>query len=393
MSVTQLDRRVDAPHRLFPWAAVLLAVETMVFAFVVAGTHGLIVALPKPLTTDFVSFYAAGELGWRHTASLAYDMAAHYDVEQAVTAPGIGYQYFFYPPVWLLPLAPLSRLPYLASFILFQATTLAAFLGAVRLVLPSAGWRTVVVVLAFPAVWWTFGQGQNSFLTAALFTAGLALLWRRPILAGVLLGCLCYKPHIGLLIPVALVAGRHWRAFASAGVTVVVVVLLSIAVFGIAPWAAFMARAIASSGIYADGHINLAGMVTPFALARLAQAPSAAASAVQAVMALLAAGFVWHAWRRPAKPEAQAAALLAATLLAAPILLLYDYVIAEAALVFLFAANGRRLPSGITAAIVLAVAAVPFVCLPLATVTPLQIGPIASLALVWLTRPGRYARA
>jgi alpha-1,2-mannosyltransferase len=381
-------------QRSFAWIAVLLAVETMVFAFIVVGTHGLLVELPKPLTTDFVSFYAAGELAWRHTATLAYDMAAHYQAEQAVTAPGIGYQFFFYPPVWLLPLAPLSRLPYLVAFVLFQATTLAAFLGAVRLVLPGAGWRTLIVVLAFPAVWWTFGQGQNSFLTAAFFTAGLALLWRRPVLAGVLLGCLCYKPHIGLLIPVALVAGRHWRAFAAAAVTVAVVVLLSIAVFGIAPWEAFISRATGSSGIYADGHINLAGMVTPFALARLAHAPSSVASAIQAVMALLAAVFVWHAWRRPAvKPEAQAAALLAATLLAAPILLLYDYVLAEAALVFLFAANGRRVPSGITAAIVLAVAAVPLVCLPLATVTPLQIGPLASLALVWLTRPGQYARA
>jgi hypothetical protein len=36
--------------------------------------------------------------------------------------------------------------------------------------------------------------------------------------AGGLLGLLIYKPQLGLLIPVALLAGRHWRA--SEGVAV-----------------------------------------------------------------------------------------------------------------------------------------------------------------------------
>jgi hypothetical protein len=40
----------------------------------------------------------------------------------------------------------------------------------------------------------------------------LSLLERRPLLAGGLLGLLIYKLQLGLLIPVALLAGRHWRA-------------------------------------------------------------------------------------------------------------------------------------------------------------------------------------
>jgi len=47
--------------------------------------------------------------------------------------------------------------------------------------------------------------GQNSTWTAALFGGGL-------------LGLLIYKPQLGLLIPVTLLAGRHWRA--SKGVAV-----------------------------------------------------------------------------------------------------------------------------------------------------------------------------
>jgi hypothetical protein len=60
--------------------------------------------------------------------------------------------------------------------------------------------------------------GQNNTWTAALFGGGLSLLERRPLLAGGLLGLLIYKPQFGLLIPVALLAGRHWRA--SKGVAV-----------------------------------------------------------------------------------------------------------------------------------------------------------------------------
>ena len=52
------------------------------------------------------------------------------------------------------------------------------------------------------------GHGQNGFLTAALLGGALHWLDRRPWLAGVLIGCLAYKPQFGVLIPVALLAGR-----------------------------------------------------------------------------------------------------------------------------------------------------------------------------------------
>ena len=71
-------------------------------------------------------------------------------------------------------------------------------------------------LLAAPAVFINAVGGQNGTWTAALFGGGLSLLERRPLLAGGLLGLLIYKPQLALLIPVALLAGRHWRAFAAA---------------------------------------------------------------------------------------------------------------------------------------------------------------------------------
>ena len=61
-------------HRL---VLVLLAAEIAVFAFMIAGTHGWIVPLQTPTTTDFASFYAAGSLANAGTPQLAYDHAAH----------------------------------------------------------------------------------------------------------------------------------------------------------------------------------------------------------------------------------------------------------------------------------------------------------------------------
>ena len=91
-----------------------------------------------------------------------------------------------------------------------------AFYRALRLAMPGQG--ALLLALAAPAVFINAVGGQNSTWTAALFGSGLSLLERRPLLAGGLLGLLIYKPQLGLLIPVALLAGRHWRA--SEGVAV-----------------------------------------------------------------------------------------------------------------------------------------------------------------------------
>lgn len=50
---------------------------------------------------------------------------------------------------------------------------------------------------------------QNGFLSAGLFGGALVLLERRPVLAGALFGLLTYKPHLGLLVPIVLIADWH----------------------------------------------------------------------------------------------------------------------------------------------------------------------------------------
>ncbi|HEY1503336.1 MAG TPA: glycosyltransferase family 87 protein [Stellaceae bacterium] len=329
-----LDRR-----RVLILSGALLIFELAVFLFMVAGTHGWIIPLERPTSTDFVSFYAAGGLADSGTPALAYDQAAHYVAEQQATETGIEYNFFYYPPVFLLICALFARLPYMTAYIAFQAVSLLLCLLVVRNTVRAKDWATLLPLLAFPSVFWTMGLGQNAFFTAALFGGALLLIDRRPALAGVLFGLLCYKPHFGLLIPVALVAGGRWRAFAGAAVAVAAMIALSAALFGWQTWQDFFALAGGSHSTYESGRIDLAGFVTLFGGLRLMGAPSTIAYAVQGFGTIAAIALVAVVWRANLSLATRSAALTAATLIAVPVALVYDFLLAGIAIAWLIRAG------------------------------------------------------
>jgi Glycosyltransferase family 87 len=325
-----LDRR-----RVTIGAAILLVLQLGGFLFIVAGTHGWIVPLSGPTTTDFVSFYAAGALADAGTPGLAYDHAAHLAAEERITGAGIQYQFFNYPPVFLLLCALLPMLPYLVAFVVFEVGTLVLYLLVATRILGDRSGTAFVVLLAFPMVFWNFGLGQNGFLTAGLFGAATLLIDRRPIVAGLLFGALCWKPQLGLLVPLALVAAGRWRAIAAAAGTVAALTLASLALFGAATWQAFLANAGTSPTIYQSGRILFEGMANTFGAARLLGAGVAPAYALQGLASLVAAGVVVVVWRRNLSLPTRATVLAAATVVAAPLALLYDLMIATIAAAWL----------------------------------------------------------
>ncbi len=318
--------------RLMAYAWILLVCELIGFAFCVAGTHGLIVTLQHPTTSDFVTFYAAGRQADSGAGLLAYDHAAHYAVEQQATAPGIPYFRFYYPPVFLLICATFGWLPYLCAFIAFQVFTFAGCLLAVRKILPDT---KLVFLLAFPAVFWTLGTGQNAFLTAGLFAAATWNIDRRPIVAGLLFGVLCYKPQLGLLIPIALLAGGHGRAFAAAGAAVLALAGLSCLAFGSESWTEFLHSLTVTQSIYTSHANDLAGLASPFgAMLELGQ-ERWLANIVQAAVTLGTAVLVGVVWRCNLSLPVRAAVLLAATPVAVPIVMFYDLMLAGVAIAWL----------------------------------------------------------
>jgi hypothetical protein len=324
-----VDEWLDAA-RVRGYATVLLIGEIALFAFLVAVSYGAFHLVTAPNTTDFVSFYAAGTQLWHGDATPVYDPALHYAAEQRVLGlAGFHYFYFFYPPIFLLICALFPLLPYLAAYIVWLAISGAGFAGIVSLVVGLRG--SLRVLAAFPPVFIVFGTGQNSFLTAAFFAGGTYLLERRPFLAGSCLGVLCLKPQLAVLLPIALVAGRHWRVIAGAAVSAAALIACSLLAFGLGTWRAFLATFATAPGTFSAGAIDLDKLINPFGAVLLAGGDPRWADGAQAAASLIAAILVAAVWWRRERLAVRAALLAAASLIAAPILLDYDLCFAAVA--------------------------------------------------------------
>src|SRR5262249_47044662 len=142
-----------------------------------------------------------------------------------------------YPPTFLFILAPFALLPYLTAFLTWDLVTLTGCVAVVCLIVKRR--PAIALVLASPFTAWNFFAGQNGFLTALLLGASLLFLERRPVVAGVFIGWLTYKPQFGILLPVALVAANQWRAAASAAATFAFFGVASTAIFGAGVWGGF----------------------------------------------------------------------------------------------------------------------------------------------------------
>ena len=361
---------------------VLLLVNLMLTGFALHVLHRPEPGAQRP-AADFVSFHAAGVLAREGRPEAAYDAVAHGAVEAAETGPDHPYQFFFYPPPFLLLCSLLAMLPYGWSLAVFDGATLGLLLLSMRALCGASWQRWLLPVLAFTPSYWAAGLGQNAFLSAALLAGATRLADRRPALAGALFGALCFKPHLGLLVPVALAAGGRWRAFAAASGAVLTLAGTSWLLFGTETWAAFL-RAFAGSGdTYASGRIAFAGMVSPFGAARLAGLPAGAAFGVQGVASVLAAGVVAAAWRRSGSQAVRSAALLAGTALAVPVLLVYDQLICLVAMAWLVREGGEALLPW-ERPVLCAAFVVPLVAVPLGMMWGVPCGPVPAVLVLLL---------
>src|SRR5436190_373861 len=78
--------------------------------------------------------------------------------------------------------------------------------------------RLVLWALAFVPVFAAVSYGQNSLLSLFILAGVFALLRRgRDGLAGIVLGCLLYKPQLVLVLALLLVLERRWRALLGLG--------------------------------------------------------------------------------------------------------------------------------------------------------------------------------
>lgn len=337
----------------------------------------------NPLGTDFLSFWSAANLFWQNRPAAAYDHAALYAVEQSVAGPDSPLYTWLYPPMAFLMTAPLAALPYLPALAAWLGVTLIGYLTALCRILPDQ--RALLPIAAFAPIFINLGHGQNGFLSGALLGWGLILLPRRPWLAGILMGTLIYKPQLGLLLPVALLAAGNWRALLGAGLAAVVLSVSSYALMGVEVWTAFLAKSAYSRLMLEQGLVPWYKMISSFASARMLGAPVGLAWTLQALVGLTAVVAVWRVWRAPVPYLVKVAALATGTLLAAPLALDYDATLLGIAVAAL-AAEGLR--GGFLAGEISILAATwmtPLFWRPLAMATDIPLGLGIMMLLLWLT--------
>jgi arabinofuranan 3-O-arabinosyltransferase len=232
--------------------------------------------------------------------------------------------------------AALASLPYTFAFLVWTAGTFLLYLAAIRTII---GERVgYLLAAAFPPVLANFFVGQNGFLSAALFGGTLILIERRQsILAGVLLGLLSYKPHLGLLFPIALAAGGHWLVIPTASVVASLMAVTSWFAFGSESWFAFLGNIGQSSqAVFSGGKADWSKLQTAFGLVRPLGGGETLAWTAQAAVAATAAVVVALVWRSRASYEIKAATLGVGAMLATPYLYTYDLAVLAVSLAFLF---------------------------------------------------------
>jgi hypothetical protein len=206
----------------------LLALSLWSVYFWNMSTPGLLDRAGNLKGTDFLHFYTLGSLALAHRGADPYNdlynMKAQSDLAAQRVPAAAGIQYLpLYPPQVSLLFAPFARLSYLWALIcwLTLSSLIYGLCGyAIWRACPNLSqyrFTVLILALAFPAFWHLIAWGQTSALALACFTlAFFALRAQREFLAGLALGCLIFKPQLGVAAAVIFVDVRRWKVIAGA---------------------------------------------------------------------------------------------------------------------------------------------------------------------------------
>ena len=293
--------------------------------------------------TDFLHLYTLGSLAAAHRGADLYDMNAQalLAAQRVSAAAGIGYLPLYPPQVSMLFL-PLAYLSY--------GWALALWWGCSALVygiccyciwracpnLRGVGGTILILAMAYPAFFHLIAWGQTSALALGCFTLMFfALRARREFLAGLILGCLIFKPQLGLAAAVVFVSLGAWKTVAGAVFSAVAQLAVGVLYYGMQPLREWL-RALAD-----------ARAVLPWLEPRPYQTYSLRtfwsmlvpwphfAFGLYGLSAIVVLGATIAVWRHPVPLALRYSALLLATVLVAPHFTVYDLVILAPAFLLL----------------------------------------------------------
>ena len=341
--------KLPSPGKLASYGGAIVGI--WIFAGVIQLLRGwwLIDSAGRPVFSNFLCFWAAGKLAAGGQAAASYNWHAISVVEAAAVAPGLTILPWLYPPGFLLVATPLSYLPYLWACALWLLATGIVYILVVRLIFPHR--LTVLLALAAPTTMFNVIETETGFMVAALIGFTLAVLERRPGLAGLALGLLTVKPQFGLLFPILLITSGNWRVFWSATATAIAVAAMASLAFGPAIWSAYL-HAIPTIGaadlgegdrqrLMDGGTIAWCDIQTWYSVARYLGTSSATTWIVYAITTGTCLLAVCWLWRQPVSHNLKSAAAAVAVFIVIPYVMSYDMVVLTVAIAFLLKENHR----------------------------------------------------
>ena len=294
--------------------------------------------------TDFLHLYTLGSIANQHRGADLYDMNAQAALaaERVPEARGIRYLPL-YPPQVSIFFAPLAGLSYGwalvwwwgSSAIVYGLCCFSIWRSCPHLY--DCGATVVILAVAFPAFFHLIAWGQTSALALACFTLMFFLLrHRRDFLAGLVLGCLIFKPQLGLAAAVVFVSTGAWKTALGAIVSTAAQISIGILFYGIEPlrqwmgmlWNVRTMLPLLEPKLYQTHSLRTFwSMLLPWPAISLG---------LYILSAAVALAWTIACWKRRSSPlSLRFSALLFASVLVAPHLTVYDLVILAPAFLLL----------------------------------------------------------
>lgn len=272
-----------------------------------------------PVGSDFLAFWGAGHVAAAGNPAAAYDLAVQQQVQTATASTN--YFAFVNPPPFLFLATPFGMLPYPAAWLAWVVLGFALWAWVSIRAFP----RLWLLVLIYPGALVEAIHGQAGFVTGAALVYAATRLDRRPLASGAAIGTLLIKPHLALLLPFWLAAGRRWLVFAAASASIVILALASWAAFGSKTMLAYPESWAASRAIMTYAPVAFLLRLSSFYAQTRIYFGEPIALIVGALVLLAMLAVALLAWRRFGKDwRGSGALVLAATGIASPYLFNYD---------------------------------------------------------------------
>jgi hypothetical protein len=186
---------------------------------------------------DYIFYYIPVQFLQKFSLVELYDVSNFFDYSTQYF-PTVTFGGWFYPPHYILHIYLFGLFSYGISKVLFVLTGVVLFLVAIYLCQPKNNFYTYLLII--PSVFLLIITSQNSLYTASYLLLGLHFLDKKPIISGLFLALLTYKPPFFIVLPFVLLFLRYKKVFLYIFIFFALQVIASLIMFGIKPWIAFI---------------------------------------------------------------------------------------------------------------------------------------------------------